>query len=45
MYRIGRRLGSWYASIDGVSVGILPFVHLVSNSPEWIWEDSVWWAV
>ena len=31
MYRIGGRLGSEYASIRGVNVGIPPLAHLVSN--------------
>ena len=31
MYRIGGRLGSEYASIRGVNLGIPPFAYLVSN--------------
>jgi hypothetical protein len=31
MYRIGGRLGSRYASICGVTLGIPPFACLVSN--------------
>ena len=31
MYRIGGRLGTEYASIQGVTLGIPPFAYLVSN--------------
>ncbi len=42
MYRIGRRLRIWDASFGGATVGILPFVHLISNPRKWIPGNSVW---
>ena len=45
MYRIGGRLRSWDASLDGAVVGIPPFVYWNSNSRSNDPEDRVRWAV
>ena len=37
MYRIGGRLGSEYASIRGVTLGIPPLAYLVSNLYQLSW--------
>ena len=45
MYRIGGRLRSLHASVNGVDVGIPPLIYWNSNFGSNDTEDSVRWAV